>query len=58
MSDDRDHEQPSTDTSEEVEERREDWDPMIPETTEPDPSSDFPASEQVPRQETDEESPT
>jgi hypothetical protein len=48
MADDQNHDQPTTDTAEELEEHREDWDPMMPETTVPDPASDYPEPEGAP----------
>jgi hypothetical protein len=56
MTDDRDRDQPSTDSAEESETHQDDWDPMTPETTLPASTSEYPASEEVP-QEPEEETP-
>lgn len=57
MSDDRDHDQSPNATSEPSDERREDWDPMTPETTLPESSSNDAAREEERQLETGEENP-
>lgn len=57
MSDDKDHDQIAKDASEQLEEGREDWDPMTPETTVPESSSDEAAHEEERQRETGEENP-
>jgi hypothetical protein len=58
MSDDRDANHAPADPSEYLEEHEADWDPMAPETTEPDPASDQAAQEEERQLETGEENPT
>ena len=51
MSDDRDMIQTPAEEAEYSEEHREDWDPMAPETTLPDPASDQTANDAEPESE-------
>ena len=58
MSDDHDHDRSPTDTSEQAEERPEDWDPMTPQTTPPETGTEQAAREKEHQFETGEENPT
>lgn len=58
MSDDHDHDRTPADPSEQSNERREDWDPMTPETTVAEPATEQAAHEEERQIESGEENPT